>query len=286
MKSMRSMMLVIGLVAVGAATTQVNADTKYFDPNGGSGNWSQQLWSGACGFQGILVPPLDDERAVICQDVICTLDVESEIVSIGVESGAELIIGSARTLILNGADSTSTIDGTIELSGEIRIDLTTLQVDHTFSGDGEIVGQQNSAKITIGLSKLLISSITIRGALEIGRITGGTGSFKTAGGLIHADTNGTIKFTCQGVFDDPDASATLYKVSDRNAILQFAMSCNGSPCPLNNLCKANFELIEGKLLVNSIEGLKTAGTLMAEPGSLIEVVTQAATFSADISCGS
>ncbi|MCH7721673.1 MAG: hypothetical protein IH988_11920 [Planctomycetes bacterium] len=102
----------------------------------------------------------------------------------------------------------------MELTGEIDVDLTAAQSEHTFDGAGEIVGQQSSAKIMTDADTLrcLVSSITIRGALQTGDFNGASAIFQTAGGVIHADTNGTLKISTQGL-DDDTASATLYKVA-------------------------------------------------------------------------
>lgn len=172
----------------------------------------------------------------------------------------------------------------MELTGEIDVDLTAAQSEHTFAGGGEIVGQESSAKILIaGPNRDLISSITIRGALEIGKLLGTSPTFTTAGGLIYADTNGTIKISTQGLFDDPTASATLYKVSHANATLQFSMECAGAPCPAICLSKANFELIEGTIKVDAPDGLVTRGTVTAEPGTVFDIET-GAIFSRLASC--
>ena len=286
MKNMLIVMMLAGLLLGGAATTEVNAEVRYFITT--SGNWSTGGWNNiSCGGGANALPPTEDDVAIICANNTCTVDIDPEVISIDVQTGASLIIPSARTLTLNGGvpgNITSTIDGTVELTGEIDVDLTAAQSEHTFAGGGEIVGQQSSAKILIaGPNRDLISSITIRGALEIGKLLGTSPTFRTAGGLIHADTNGTIKISTQGLFDDPTASATLYKVSHPNAILQFSMVCDGAPCPAICLSKANFELIEGTIKVDAPDGLVTRGTVTAEPGTVFDIET-GATFSRLGSC--
>lgn len=277
MKNILVIMLVAGLVAGGAAVGPVTADTFYFDPVSGTGLWSGFNWSvDGCNDNGIDLPSLvDDDVAVICADNTCTLDDAREVLRFDVETDATLIIASGGTLEMGGNDVTSTIDGTIELTGELRPSPAPLTGSHTFVGSGEIVGKANSAQILIetATNRELKSSITIRGALEIGRFGSSQSFFTTAGGLIHADTNGTIKISTHGLADDNAASATLYKVSHASAILEFAMECGGGLCPLVCLHKANFELIEGRLKVSASDGLATRGTVTAEPGAIFDIET-------------
>ena len=287
MKNMLVIMLIAGLVVGGVATTPVNADTHYFVVE--TGNWVGQRWNlvGCGGAASDGEPEDPDDIAVICSGNTATLDTEEVILRIDVNTDGTLIIASSGTLILGGNDVTSTIHGTIELTGELRPSPLPTAGDHTFVGGGEIVGQASSAQILLDSATVgaVISSITIRGILEIGNYDGANGTFVTAGGVIHADTNGTLKISTQGLRDDSEASATLYKVSHANAILEFAMDCTGGACPANCLSKAYFEVIEGKLKVdNGVIGLHTNGTITAEPGAIIEVLSAEAVFSRLASC--
>jgi len=262
-----------GLVLVPSPSNGGETVTLYFNPSGGSGTWSEPAWvqPDCAGLVHIQFPDNDD-HAVICEGVTCTLDVDPEVKTITLQEGATLNIGSGRQLTLNDPDGTSTIgtDAVINLDGTITIELGVAQVDHTFAGDGEIVGDDSGARIEIDSSQKLINEITIRGIMEIARINDpGTGEFENRG-TVHADRSGTLKLSVWIISDvSPGGGVTpQWKVTNSGARLEMAASCDNPGFCSSGLI-GDFLVSRGKLKVTST--FATEGVLTQQLGGVIEV---------------
>jgi len=140
---------------------------------------------------------------------------------VDVAAGGKIVITGSGTLILNGSggNDESTIDGRIILESCTSV-LRISHNDHTFTGDGKIVGECNTAQIAIDSGLTLTSNITIEGALQV-RAASAT-FINGATGVVHANrTSGDQILTLySGTFDDVDGAE--WKVSaDGSAELYF-----------------------------------------------------------------
>lgn len=284
--------VLVTVVLICGGTAALGADL-YFNPTASSGNWTDgDDWKvGSCGGADGTVPGATDD-ATICTGKTCTLDISDEVMTIstqpavGEDPPGKLIIPAAYTLTLNEHTGVSTIDGTIELTGEIHIviDLGAGHQEwHRFDGSGEIIGKAGTAKILIQTAQgptpnELLVSTTIRGILEIGKLVSDQNdqTLVLKGGSVVADDHGTLKITTGAMRDELDLGARsllkVWKFSD--AVLQIDVGCSGTP-PLASFCKifcleyTDAEILEGTLDLDT--GIITEGDLTMEPGGVFDV---------------
>lgn len=303
-KMMLAIGLCVGLLVSPLAMGQTCSGTIYFDPaQGDEGDWSDTTaWRDACGGTGIDVLPPPESHVVICAGKTCNMDLDPSIDEICVESTAVDGVGvlnilATYTLTLHEPSGTSTINGQINLTGDIHIewdddaDPGSEPWVYTFDGPGSIVGTTNtpgSRKIlidghTVPQPNILFNSTTIRGALEIGRLDEEVVSLILKGGTVHADTNGTIKIAVSTLEDESAASPSLLKVSSHpNAVLLIDQECPDTllvPCSNPCLEFTNVEVLTGTLhLPDDQFFFQTRGTLLMERGGIIQTDEMVALF--------
>ena len=203
------------------------------------------------GVAGALSDP-DDDCYTVSGTWIITGTVSKKCVD--VTSTGTIIITSTGTLILTGgAKSTSTIDGTIELTGTLKI----TQNNHTLSGQGQIEGQANSARIQVTDNLTLTSSITVRGALEI---RAGSGTFQNDGVVKADDATTTGSRDQLTLFTGTFNGCGEYKVDTSGATLQFRSGITATGLA------ADFTVSNGALDVD--ENVTTTGDLSFTGGAI------------------
>jgi hypothetical protein len=127
------------------------------------------------------------------------------------------IAGGTLTLT---ADATSAVDGSIIL--ESCNSVLRIADDHSFTGDGRIEGQCESAGLEIAGGKTLTSAITIQGMLQIRPAAGASNTtfVNASGGLVHANAAGTLDIRPHGVRGAGDWQVS----TSASAVLQFTSS--------------------------------------------------------------
>lgn len=282
----------VAVVLLGAAVPG-NAQTLYFnapEPTN-EGYWGTVTNWHTVSCSGDTAPNLPQafNDVVICSGETCDMDLNPEVETVTVESSGVLNIPGAYTLTLNEDEGTSTIDGRINLTGEIH--LANLgghagdEARHTFDGGGDIVGTASGAKILIERNteiqpNELINSTTIRGILEIGKLAIGQSPddwqmLVLKGGTVHADDAGTLLINVSFMKDDLlVGQRSLLKVSsDSNAILQIDVWCPdqipADTCRVYCLEYTDAEVFEGTLDLDT--AILTEGDLTMEPGGIIDV---------------
>ncbi len=131
---------------------------------------------------------------------------------VDVAGGATLVIEGC-TLTLTG-NCTSTIEGSILLSTSSST--LAFTNNHTVSGDGDIDGQHNSARINItsAVTVTIGANLTVHGSMEI---QAGSGTLDNDG-LVEGDDDGGTLTCYSGTF----AGSGVYKVAWPGATLNFA----------------------------------------------------------------
>jgi hypothetical protein len=222
------------LAAVFILAPIAQADTLTFreqtETSPGSGVYA---WSEPTNWQDTSEPPqtgvpTTDDRAVIPAGTTCTiLATGSDVVADTVSVSGTLDIQAGRTLTLDndydnlgggaGTDN-SAVAGTIKLK-ESGSTLAFAEQNHTLSGAGAVVGEHNSAKMTIASSKTLTSTTTIQGRLQIAPASGAssTGFVNDTGGLVLADAAGTLDMQADTVSGAGDWQVS----SNGSAVLKF-----------------------------------------------------------------
>ena len=178
--------------------------------------------------------------------------------SVNVESGATLNIQAGQKLTLDDtAGSNTTIAGTLYLQGS-GSELAFTINDQTIDGAGKIVGQHNSALITITQLETLTNETTIEGQLTI-TDESITGTFVNSG-TVHANVAGTLLISTDSFDDDTGA---LWKVSDSSSAI-LKIDASGTKAVL----EGSFEIFDdGKLVVGS-PGFETTGSLVWKGGTI------------------
>jgi hypothetical protein len=210
----RTILTTAALAAVILMASGASADvtSKYFYYAAGSASWdtSAYWFTEPDGAGTPNSPPSSSERAVI--QTACSLDTSKEVESIDVRN--TLSIQDDRVLTLNnGSSSDSTISGTVYLvDSDSELAITTN--NHTISGSGSLVGQDDDALITVASSRTLTNQTTIAGAMKI---QGGASAIFDNDGLVVADdpTSGSNTITCDtGTFrgDYTGTDQGVYKV--------------------------------------------------------------------------
>ena len=150
---MKAIICVLVAVVLICGGTGAYGQSVYFTDADGTGLWNNDdNWETACidGNPGGVPQPAND--ATICTGKTCTMDISGEVETISTEGTGKLIIPSSFTLTLNEDEGVSTIDGSIELSGQIHIvifDNIATTEWHQFAGSGDIIGKASTAKILI-----------------------------------------------------------------------------------------------------------------------------------------
>jgi hypothetical protein len=207
-----------------------NAATYYFYTGGTPGNWNTgaNWWSTGCGTGTNGTIPNANDHAVICSGEICNVAANAVADTIEVQTSATLNIQASMVLTLDGsANSTSYVEGTgrIYLQGS-GSELSFTTNDHTISyvsSAGEIVGQHDSALITLDTnSQVLTSEIPISGALAI--TESGTPSdtrFVNSSTVSANLASGTLELSVDYLDDGMCYAPGDWEVSASSAVLKF-----------------------------------------------------------------
>jgi hypothetical protein len=230
-----------------------------------------------------LLPDLDTP-VVICGGKTCQVDDDDAVCcSVSVESTATLQVASGYVLGIYGESATSDIDGTLEITGEVALNLEGTNKEHTFTGDGEIKGTASSAKLSVDgggdlTTNAIIVATKITGAMTIDEIpnSGSGGEVVLSGGTLHANINGTLVVQTYTINDQAGSGGarSLIKVStNSNAVLRLDRACDDPSfdvCVDNCLEHTDFEVFEGILDLETTmvgKGCKLTG----QPGGEVRV---------------
>lgn len=295
---MRTILICLVCVAMLMAPASSLGTTKYFcDGFSSDSNWSSadnwELLSGEeeCGEGTSTTVPTAADKVIIVSGLTCDVDISDAVAdTIEVESTAVLNIKGrganegppSRSLTLFGSvANTSTIDGTLNLEvGLVAPKLIFIQNNHTLSGDGKIVGQDNNAEIRIdGDERVLTSQITIEGKLKFPSL-GDNAKFINQG-VVNANTDGTIEFLLERVRDTAEGAGepARWQISHINAVLKMNVdltSCGGE-------CAAGFFFADFEITAGTLEAaviVATSGQLLmiGGPGK-VDASAASATFS-------
>jgi len=274
------------------AATPVFADVKYFNPSASSADWDAAFWDSDCSGVGTQTGDWDCEdndcdEAVICDDKTANInnadDLDAQAVS--VQSTGIVNIYTGGILNLVGESGVSEIDGAINLEGELHVDWLGSDNgihEHTFSGEGEIIGTASSARIKVegtgntNPNKLHLIA-TLRGQMEIVRLVENNLAAQLVldGGTVHSDAGGLLRIALSGI---DDSACSLLKVSSStNSVLEIDLRCaNGlTSCAAVCLEYTDTEVLAGTLRLID-DGLTTENTLTMKPGGKIELTTGSA----------
>lgn len=271
---LRTMKSGIAAIVAALVPTIVLAENFAFCPADASGSWASgnfKLGTSCDGQQTNDLPGTDD-KVFIMAGKTCNVTVDDAVAShIVLQNTATLNIQAGKKLTLHGQDATtSTIDDDLVLEGS-ESELAIATNNHTLNlgtASGRIVGNDNGAKITIAVDKILISTIPIEGKLEIA----GNGTLDNRN-TIHANTGGTIHINTKFVDDTASATVTRWKVSSSSsAVLRFNITDTMVP-----VLAGSFEIRGGGTLDLDNLGLFTTGDLLLTTG-YIDVATGATAF--------
>jgi hypothetical protein len=252
-----------------------NAVTKVFQESVMDGTstyypWSENgNWTGGDGNA-----PAAGEEAEIPDGLTATVDSASDIcgfVDIQGEGVVTIKADAKLTLDGDGTARTSTIaeDARLYLEGSSS-EMAVVDDSHTVSGAGAIVGQHDSALISVAASTTLTSQMDVTGHLEIA----GSGSFSNQGKVYANVASGTLKISVSSV-DDTDNGGTVsdsnyrWAVNASNAKLLFAVE----PDPENGM-QGDFYVHAGTVEIGTdpVEGddidVCTTGDLLHDGGSI------------------
>lgn len=207
---------------------------------------------------------------IVLKDDTYTLGSNRTLACITIESGGTLDT-NGHTLTLNGGGLV-TIDGTLLLptaASKLKISDSL-----TLTGDGEILGESNSATIEIDTNKTLTSNVVVEGSMTIlGLGTPATmGKFRNQN-HVHANTNGgTLTLNCR---TEDDATTNKWQVT-AGATLSFMKGTNS---------------LHGKFVVDGTAhfgaSVRTCGQLQFNSGASIDVNSTTfkyLTFDLDSTC--
>jgi hypothetical protein len=263
-------------IVVGTA----NAADRYFRGTTNQ-NWSNaNNWSAtSCSSGNNDGVPGDSDNAIICDGVTCNLDTDDKVGVLEIQGAgvlntgtynlelslagglqlsdalAELNVG-AGGLILCSEDSTTTkhnIDGDVYLTSSTSV-LQFSTDDAEITGDGAIVGQDDSAQIDIATAtKTLTSNVAIEGKLQIG----GSGIF-TNQGTVDANASGTLLVSVATAnSSDQDGR---WRSSNGDAQLELSAGSYSSMA-------GGFTITAGEIVVTDV-ALTTTGRLQMTGGLL------------------
>ncbi len=209
--------------------------------------------------------------------------------ALNVNAGGYLAVGETGTVVINGSllvdglvgiagggvlrlsgGGTTPVNGRIELLGPLAL-IEIADNDHTFAGDGRIIGRSNSAAIDIANGLTATSEIIVEGAL---RIRAGSGTFHNSGLVeaIHAAPGDDTLELYSGSFSG--SSAAEYKVATPGATLAF--------CAGITITGSKGDVTVGGGTLNIHEDVCTTGNLSFTGGTIN--VAPGKTFKAGGSC--
>jgi len=263
----------------GAAYGQ--AVTKHFcasqDNNWSNGNnWNQILTCDGA----VTGVPDDDDKTVIADNKTCNVNISTAIAShLEVRPGATLNIqagssGNDRVLTLTGKTAfTTTVNGTVNLLGPYSKLLFTVN-NHTLTGDGKIVGRDDSA--TIDFSDLRLTNVTtIEGNLQI--ISNDNDDAFINECIVNANGNGVLLFDDSLILQDVEGA--VWKITQPlgggQPVLRFNQLYPG--VSLKTPLEGDFEVRDGIVDIQST--IETTGTLFHTGGKIITGSTETALFS-------
>lgn len=186
--------------------------------------------------------PISADRTVDC-------------LKIDVDGCLKIAANVTLTISGNTPHDRSTVDGTIILDGAAAT-LKIIQADHTLSGQGELIGKSNTARIQVTGNLTLTSSITIDGSLEI---RAGSGEFVNNGLVLanHATANDDHLVVYSGTFKGSGA----YQVDTSGATLRFD---TGITVDTGFAC--DFNVVGGTLDIE--QDVQTSGDLSFSGGTI------------------
>ncbi len=238
MQFIHSIKRFVSATTVGAITLGivpwVMGDVKTFVP--GSGNWHVAgNWSPS----GV---PTEADRVIIPEGKICSIADDAEADTIVVEADAQLTIQGGHTLTLDNDDphgdqdpDHSIVDGQVRLEGEDDV-LLFAENDHSITGDGQIWGRHNNARIDIDADVTFSSHLGatdqgIRGQLIIRGLTGGSTNGRFVNhGIVSAGnpSGGTLELHEDTVVEDASSvGQALWRSEFKNGILLFSTVATG-----------------------------------------------------------
>jgi hypothetical protein len=197
-----------------------------------------------------------------------TIDTDRSTDCVCVHRGGTLNIAPGVTLTVSGAggNTTSTIDGTINLQGS-ESELAFTENHHELTGSGQIVGEHNDAEITTA-GVTLTSAITIEGALTMQAASTRSqlaGADFVNNGLVEANRanetltiyNGTVQGSCDGEFKVATSNAALWfrsavgDIDETNMGCTFTQSAGTFDIDINidtrGPCSGTFDVTHGSL---------------------------------------
>jgi len=251
-----------------------------------AGNWENQ--ADCLGSVHTSIPGLNDE-VIIPSGKTCAVDISNaQADHLEVDGTLNINAGSAgggnnRKLTIDSGDSTSIIDGTLNLQGQyssIVID----GANTTFSGSGKIVGTHNDA--TFDFSDFdVISEINIEGNMRI-VATDNNDEF-TNNDIVDANRDGVLLFENCVLHDDFNGGS-LWKVSTPTfggtPILRFNQLTPG--IPNSTFLDGEFQIYDGALDV--LTPTTTSGKLKHYGGGIKTgpsgTISFSNTFHADTTC--
>lgn len=139
-----------------------------------------------------------------------------------------VVLASGHTITVTG--KTLTLAGTTahDIDGELRLSDSTavlkFSASVTVDGDGNIIGQDDSAKILIVGGKTLTNEMVIRGRMTIDDPIGATaGTFNNGDtGVVRANDNGVLSFASGLTLADGTACSPSWEsITDAGAVLEF-----------------------------------------------------------------
>ena len=181
---------------------------------------------------------------------------------VNVAAGGRIILENGGTLVLNGKGgcNTSTINGRIELM-DCESALQIVDVNHTVTGGGSIVGYCNTAKIVIDDNLTFTNEATIEGSLQI---RAGDGTFVN-NGIVEAnhENDEDDRLTLfSGTFSGGTNTCNEgYKVTESGATLLI-----GVGSPTTNNMSADFIIEDGTLDVQA--SVATTGGMRFSGGTI------------------
>jgi hypothetical protein len=260
--------------------------TIYFKPgSGSSGRWCGDNWNTTGCSAGPVwgLRPSEDDDVVICSGKTATIACTADADKICVDSSATLAIASTGVLELSPqGNETSTIDGTVELTGEIHLTFeddacSTCGYEHVFTGAGTLVGESDSTgKILIeGKSETyphaLVNSMVMNGEFTVGTLgSSGVTRIIMDGGTFHANADGTLSLETDKVTDR--GSTSLWRVStNANAMLLIDLvGCQSNFALCNNPCLEHTEVEIAKGTYRTFAGVVTEGKLTEWPSGILD----------------
>jgi hypothetical protein len=166
--------------------------------------------------------PAAGVKAIIPDGLTATVDSASDVcgyVDIDGTGQVQILASSKLTFDGDGSDRESTIEanGRVYLKASTS-ELAVIDDNHTISGAGAVVGEDNSATISIATSQSLTNNLCTLGIVGHLQING-AGNF-TNQGIVNANASGTLSVAVTGALDDT-AGSNRWKATASGAKLNF-----------------------------------------------------------------